>query len=214
MSELKVEYVEIGKLKEWQDNPRINDEAAEKLAKLIEHYGFINPIIATRDGIVRAGHTRLKASKIKGLKKIPVIYVDFKTEKDAIGFSIADNKSVEFSEWDRDKLRVVLEDLDKIDFDIEEFTGFNEQEFADLSAYGEGFERGGKELTGVVDKLKEADKGVSIKDENWFYVEFFGDKRYKELLELFKSKGLMMKKQAKHELDYNKFYEVIKKALC
>ena len=56
MRRVKIEYVEIDKLKEWENNPRINDEASKKLSKLIKYYGFINPIIATPDGVIRAGH--------------------------------------------------------------------------------------------------------------------------------------------------------------
>lgn len=63
---------------------RINDEASKKLSKLIKYYGFINPIIATPDGVIRAGHTRYKAAKLNKLKKVPVIFVDFKSEKKAV----------------------------------------------------------------------------------------------------------------------------------
>jgi len=69
MRKIKVKYVDIDKLKEWENNPRINDEASKKLSKLIKYYGFINPIICTPDGIIRAGHTRYKTAKLNKLKK-------------------------------------------------------------------------------------------------------------------------------------------------
>ncbi|GAI89114.1 unnamed protein product, partial [marine sediment metagenome] len=71
----------------------------KKLSKLIKYYGFINPIVCTPDGVIRAGHTRYKAARLNKLKKVSVIFVDFKSEKEAKGFSISDNKSYEFSKW-------------------------------------------------------------------------------------------------------------------
>jgi len=76
MRKLKIEYIDIDRLKEWEKNPRINDEASKKLSKLIKNYGFINPIIATPDGVIRAGHTRYKAAKLNKLKKVPAMRGD------------------------------------------------------------------------------------------------------------------------------------------
>lgn len=131
MRKLKIEYVDINKLKEWKDNPRINDEASKRLAKLIRHYDFINPIIATPDGTIRAGHTRLKAAKIEGMKEVPVIFVKFDNEKDARGYSISDNKSVEFAEWDLPSLKDIFEEMNIEGFDTK-LTGFDKNEIKDI----------------------------------------------------------------------------------
>ena len=131
MRKVKIEYVDIDRLKEWENNPRINDEASKKLSKLIKYYGFINPIICTPDGMIRAGHTRYKAAKLNKLKKVPVIFVDFKSEEEAKGYSISDNKSYEFSKWDITLLKDELEELDTGEFDIE-LTGFSEGEIENL----------------------------------------------------------------------------------
>lgn len=80
MRKVKIEYVYINRLKEWENNPRINDEVSKRLSKLIKYYGFISPIIATPNGVIRAGHTRYKAAKLNKLKQVPVISVDFKSE--------------------------------------------------------------------------------------------------------------------------------------
>jgi len=108
---LQIEYVPIERLKPWVKNPRKNDDAAERLADLLGAHGFVVPIIATRDGTVRAGHTRLKAAKLKGMKAVPVIWIDFDSEEDAELFSIAENRSHEWSEWDQNMLRDVFGEL-------------------------------------------------------------------------------------------------------
>lgn len=55
----KIEFVEkmdIDKVKLWEQNPRFNDVAAERLAKVLKKHGFIDPIILDKDYIVRAGN--------------------------------------------------------------------------------------------------------------------------------------------------------------
>lgn len=112
MDDLQIKYVPIESLKEFPMNPRKNDVAAEGLAKLMGEYGFVIPIVATPDGTIRAGHTRIKAARKQGMKEVPVIYVDFGDEKKAVAFSLADNKSHEWSEWDFPKLKDILVELD------------------------------------------------------------------------------------------------------
>lgn len=157
--QLQIQYINIDELKGWEKNPRINDDAAVKLAKLITEHGFIDPIIATPDGIIRAGHTRAKAAKIKGMEKVPVIYVDFESEKHAEAFSLADNKAGEWAEWDFKKLVEILLDMDAGDIDME-ITGFNIDEIEDLvNEYGdekvdeeENFDLE-EELSGITDPI-------------------------------------------------------------
>jgi len=131
---LKVTYVKPSKLKPWKKNPRRNDEAAEKLAELFDQFGFVVPIIATRDGIIRAGHTRWKAARRKGFDKVPVIYVDFGGKEEAEMFSIADNKSSEWAEWDETLLQEIFGSIPKSPDILSRMSGFTEREIEGLSA--------------------------------------------------------------------------------
>src|SRR3990167_2544378 len=97
---MEIKEVDLNSLKPWTKNPRKNDEASDFLASLIDTHGFINPIIASPDGTIRAGHTRFKAAKKLGLKTVPVIYIPFKNEEVAQAYSLADNKSAEWAKWD------------------------------------------------------------------------------------------------------------------
>ncbi|MBW7990006.1 MAG: DNA modification methylase [Planctomycetes bacterium] len=122
---VSVQHVPPATLKEWDKNPRKNDKAVSKLAKIIETHGFINPIIATPDGTVRSGHTRLKVAKKMKMETVPVIYVPFNSEEDAEDFAVADNKSAEFSEWDSNLLADLFGSREKLDLDkFERKTGF------------------------------------------------------------------------------------------
>lgn len=127
---LKIEYIKISKLKNWNKNPRKNDPAVEKLSKLLETYGFISPIIATKDNIIRAGHTRLKAAKKLNMETVPVVYIDM-VEDMAAAYALADNKSNEWSEWDNELLGNVFKELKEHDFDLQ-LTGFDLPEIGSL----------------------------------------------------------------------------------
>ena len=92
MQEMKIEYMDIDTLIPYENNPRNNDEAVKYVANSIKEFGFKNPIIIDKDNVVVAGHTRLKAAKNLGIKKIPVIRADDLTQEQIKAFRIADNK--------------------------------------------------------------------------------------------------------------------------
>ena len=65
------------------------------------------------------------------MKEVPVIYVDFGDEKKAVAFSLADNKSHEWSEWDFPKLKDIFVEIDDGSFDMA-LTGFKEAELQEI----------------------------------------------------------------------------------
>lgn len=128
MQEMKIEYMDIDTLIPYENNPRNNDEAVKYVANSIKEFGFKNPIIIDKDNVVVAGHTRLKAAKNLGIKKIPVIRADDLTQEQIKAFRIADNKVSEIATWDLDKLNIELQD---IDLDMCDF-GFDDLEIGSL----------------------------------------------------------------------------------
>jgi hypothetical protein len=118
-----IERVPISSLHLWKDNPRANDEAAPKLAKLIAAHGQRTPVVAWRKNrVVYKGNTTLKAMRSLEMKEIAVLWADFPSEQAAIAYGIADNKSSEFAEWDEDILNRLLSSQQLDD------TGFSESE--------------------------------------------------------------------------------------
>ena len=109
---------ELSWLKPYKNNPRDNESAVEPVANSIKEFGFKVPIVATSDGEIINGHTRFKASKLLGLKKVPVIIADDLTEEQIKAFRLADNKTGELAEWNEELLAKELEELD---FNLEQF---------------------------------------------------------------------------------------------
>lgn len=113
--------IELKKIKQYEKNPRKNDEAVGPVAESIKEFGFKCPIILDKNNVIIAGHTRYKAAKQLKLKEVPCIVADDLTEEQIRAFRLADNKVGEIAEWDFDLLNMELE---SISFDMSSF-GFN-----------------------------------------------------------------------------------------
>lgn len=61
----------IKDLKAYENNPRNNDNAVEAVANSIREFGFKVPVIIDGAGVIVAGHTRVRAAEMLGLKTIP-----------------------------------------------------------------------------------------------------------------------------------------------
>lgn len=132
--EKELKWVKLSDLKPYQDNPRHNNKSAKIVAKSIETYGYINPIVVTEDNIILAGHTRLKALKILGIEDADVLVVKGLNENQIKGFVIADNRVGEYSQWNYSAIdRLVTGDNDPLlhELGITSFKG-NKSELENL----------------------------------------------------------------------------------
>lgn len=109
---------------EYENNPRNNEAAIDAVAKSIEEFGFKVPIVITKENVIIAGHTRLKASLKLGLATVPCIVADDLTEGQIKAFRLADNKTAELASWDFTKLE---SELESIEMDMSVF-GFEDLE--------------------------------------------------------------------------------------
>lgn len=128
---MQIELVELGKITPYENNPRKNDTAVDKVAASIKEFGFKVPILVDKDGIIIAGHTRYKAAKKLQLKEVPIIRAEDLNQEQVKALRIADNKTSEESDWDYELLMSELEGL-KIDNYNLELTGFDLNEIEGL----------------------------------------------------------------------------------
>jgi hypothetical protein len=80
---------------------------------------------------VISGNTRLKAARLLGHERVPVVWFEG-TDLEATAYAIADNKTHEFSTWDEPLLAKLLEELRAED--SIEGTGFSDQDIDSLIA--------------------------------------------------------------------------------
>ena len=114
---------------EW--NPRqITTEELEKLKTSLEEFGYIEPIIVNDvNNHVVGGNQRLRALIALGYDEVDCVYVHIEDINKEKACNVALNKIS--GDWDEDKLRVVLEDIELSPIDIK-LTGFDELELTEL----------------------------------------------------------------------------------
>jgi ParB-like chromosome segregation protein Spo0J len=128
---MEIKTVKISELRPHPKNPRVHpDSAIEKLERSIKEYGWTNPVLVSADGYVLAGHARLKAAEKAGISEVPVIYLPLEGAK-AEAYLIADNRLQDETDWDYEKLKDLLQELDAGEFDLE-LTGFGMDEIEEL----------------------------------------------------------------------------------
>ena len=109
----------IDKLKPYENNPRHNEDAVDKVAESIREFGFLVPIVIDKDYVIAAGHTRLLAAQELGLTEVPCVMAADLTEEQIKAFRLADNKTGEFASWDFAKLEIEMMELET--FGMERF---------------------------------------------------------------------------------------------
>ena len=132
----RYENVPIEKLIPYENNARThNEKQIEKVANSIDEFGFINPILIDSDYMIIAGHCRTEGAKKLGYKEVPCIFVEDLTEAQKRAYILADNKLALDAGWDYDLVKLELEELDNLDFDIS-LTGFDfDLDFDDESQF-------------------------------------------------------------------------------
>ena len=133
MGRKQIEYRDPADLIPYENNPRDNDASVPRVKASIQEFHFQSPILVDPDGVVIAGHTRLKAALELGLSEVPVVVVDDLTPEQVRAYRLADNKAGEASEWLDAMLAEELAMIEGID--MSEF-GFDDGEvdFSNLEA--------------------------------------------------------------------------------
>lgn len=92
----------------------------EKIAASIEEFGFNQPIVVDKEGVIIVGHGRYLAALYLGREKAPVLQIDIDEDK-AKAYRLADNKLNE-SDWD---MELVIQELKRLEGPLLELTGFS-----------------------------------------------------------------------------------------
>jgi DNA modification methylase len=128
----EMQLVSVAKLVPYQNNARTHSPAQiQKLRSSLREFGFVNPVIIDRDYNVIAGHGRIAAAREEGITEVPCVFVDHLTEAQKKAYILADNRMAMDAGWDEELLRVELEALEEMGFDLG-MTGFDEKELAEL----------------------------------------------------------------------------------
>ena len=125
---MEITYRKIDDLVPYVNNARThNGEQVDQICGSIKEYGWTNPILIDDKNVIIAGHGRYLAGKKLGIKEVPCIVLIGLTEAQKKAYVIADNKMALNAGWDDEKLKLELENLKELDFDLS-LTGFSEDE--------------------------------------------------------------------------------------
>lgn len=132
---MRIELRTLDDIKPYEKNPRINDGAVAAVARSISEFGFRQPIVVDKSGIIVVGHTRWKAAKMLGLTKVPVHVAKDLSAAKAKAYRLADNQTATLAEWDFDLLPIELSDLRGMDVDLD-LLGFSCEELEKILGAG------------------------------------------------------------------------------
>ena len=134
LHDLVVKMWPIEKLLPYARNARTHtDEQVAQVAASMVEFGWTNPILASADGTIIAGHARLAAARKLGMAEVPVIVLDHLTETQRRALVLADNRLALDAGWDEEMLRVELQALKEEDFDLD-IVGFTDEELEEYLA--------------------------------------------------------------------------------
>lgn len=162
---MRIEKIPIELINPAPYNPRKDlkpgDVEYEKLKRSIDEFDLVEPLVWNeKTGNLVGGHQRLKILLDRGDKEVEVSVVNLDEEKER-ALNIALNKIQ--GDWDYDKLREVLDELNKSSIDVE-ITGFDIDEIkVDAVQYEPKGEASIDELVDVtkynelIRKIEEAD---------------------------------------------------------
>jgi len=172
----QIVFHDIEKLKLDPRNPRTHsNKQISQIAASFREFGVNSPVLVTRDLQLIAGHGRVAAAKLLGLKQFPTIEISHLSEAQLRAFVIADNKLALEAGWDEDLLALEFEYLDSLDLDFDlQITGFDTVEIDDL------FERKGAAKCAPEDFIPNPAQGESVSrlGDVWLlgdHVLFHGD---------------------------------------
>ena len=127
--DFKVESWDVEKLIPYENNVKIHDEKqVKKIAESIKQFGWDQPIVVDKDGVIIKGHGRRLAALKLGLKTVPVLVRSDLTPDEVNAARVADNR-VAMGDIDTEMLQ---RELSMIDFDFEGIFDKKELAFMDV----------------------------------------------------------------------------------
>lgn len=129
---MQIVYKKVNELIPYINNSRTHsEEQVNQIVASINEFGFTNPLLIDEKNNIIAGHGRLLASKKLKMEEVPCIVLKGLTEAQKKAYIIADNKMALNAGWDEELLKIELENLKELDFDLE-LTGFDVDELDDI----------------------------------------------------------------------------------
>jgi len=131
---IQIERIGVEALIPYARNSRTHSDAqVAQIASSIREFGFTNPVLVDEVNGIIAGHGRVLAARKLKMQDVPAIRLSHLTEAQKRAYVIADNKLALNAGWDIELLRLEINDLRGLEFDVS-LTGFSTEELDALMA--------------------------------------------------------------------------------
>lgn len=161
---MKITKVNIDTLKSPERNVRKhNEKQIKELARSIEKFGQIRPVVIDEKNVVYCGNGLVEAAKVAGWKQVEVLKKTGMSEADKKKLMIADNRIYTLGFDDFENINAILEEIG--DFDIPGFdTETLEAMFGDIDEEIESF--------GVLDDTEKREAQEASRQEEYGQVNY------------------------------------------
>src|SRR5262245_66573912 len=102
---MRIELLPVESLRPYSRNARTHSKKQiRQIAKSIQRFGFCNPVLIDDQGQIIAGHGRVAAAKLLGIKQVPTVKLAHLSEAEKRAYVLADNRLADKAGWDRKML--------------------------------------------------------------------------------------------------------------
>src|SRR3712207_916276 len=109
MNPSQIELMSVTSLRPYMSNARTHSKKQVKqIATSIERFGFTNPVLISDENEIIAGHGRVQAARLLGIKSVPTLRLSHLSAAQRRAYVIADNKLALNAGWDREVLAIEL----------------------------------------------------------------------------------------------------------
>jgi DNA modification methylase len=121
---MQIETLPVETLRPYPRNARTHSrKQIRQIADSIVKFGFCNAVLIDDKGQIIAGHGRVAAAKLLGMREVPTVRLSHLSDADKRAYILADNRLAEKAGWDREILAIELQALVNLNFDVQ-LTGF------------------------------------------------------------------------------------------
>jgi DNA modification methylase len=117
---ISLEMLPLSSIKGNPNNAREhNRKQLAKLARSIQKFGFITPIVVDETDELLCGHARVLAARQLKIQAIPAVRASHLSESQKRAFVLADNRLAELASWNAKSLKRELQFLSELDIDYD-----------------------------------------------------------------------------------------------
>lgn len=111
-----------------QNARKWSGQAISKVAASIKAFGWRQPVVVDKDGVIVIGHLRRAAGRSLALTTVPVHVARDLTAAQIKALRLADNRTNQEADWDMELLASEFTALKELDFDLS-LTGFDAKDW-------------------------------------------------------------------------------------